>query len=175
MSTNFTDWINVTLDASPSVNNYKEVEALVDTKLAAAIQRDIRTTVDTGSRAAGAKAEGVRVKAEDGGFVIFAKSHDDVLRATSKQVQGGKSSVEAPNQAGLFAASSGVPETETGPGGETKLVFKSITVGNLFKQQKEEARDFAVGQAVTQSVRMNLGNAYNEAMDEVDQKNPVIK
>jgi hypothetical protein len=175
VSTDFTNWINVSLETSPSINNYKEVESLVDGKIAEAVQRDIRTTVDTGSRAAGAKAEGVRVKAEEGGFVIFAKSHDDVLRATSKQVGGGKSAVEAGSMDDLFSQSSGVPEAKTGPGGTTKLVYKSISIGNLFKEQKEKARTFAIEQAVTQSVRMNLGNAYNEAMDEVDQKNPVMK
>jgi len=176
VSTDFSNWINVSLEASPSINNYKEVETLVDARLAEAIQRDIRTSIDTGiSKSSGAEAEGVRVKAEDGGFVIYAKSHDDVLRATSKQVGGGASAVEASSVDGLFSQSSGVPETETGPGGTTKLVYKSITIENLFKEQKETAKNFAVEQAVTQSVRMNLGGAYNEAMAEVDRKNPVIK
>lgn len=148
----------------------------MDDKLADAIRRDIRITVDPGvNRDAAAQAEGVRVKAEDGGFVIFAKSHNDVLRATSKQVGGGKSGVEAGSVGDLFSQSSGVPETETGANGTTKLIYKSISIENLFREQKEKSRDFAIGQAVTESVRMNIGKAYNEAMDEVDRKNPVVK
>jgi hypothetical protein len=163
----------MSVSSSPSISNYKEVEALVDTKITAAIERDIRTTVDSGVDRTG--SPGVRVKAKEGGFEIYAKGHDDVLRATSKQMGGGKSPIEAGSVEGLFAQSSGVPESEPGPGGSTKLVFKSISVENLFNEQKEVAKNFAIGQAVTQSVRMNLAPAYNEAMDEVDRKNPVMK
>lgn len=174
MSTGFDNWFNVALSASPSITNYKETESLVDAKLAAAIERDIRTTIDPGMyKDAAAAAEGVRVKAAEGGFTIYAKSHDDVLRATSKQVsKESPASIKASGVEDLFEQSSGVPQAETNPDGTTKLVYKTISIDALFSEQKEAAQKFAVDQAVTESVRMNIGKAYNEAAAEVERKHP---
>jgi len=177
MSTNFNNWINVSVASSPSISEYKDVERLVDEKLATALERDLRLSFDPGiDRSAAAAAEGLRVKAEDGGFVIHAKSSNDVLRATSKQMSaGGRSAVAAGGVDDLFSQSSGVPEAQNNPDGTTKLVYKTISTADLFREQKVAYRNFAAKQTIIESFRMNLGNAYNEAMDEVDRKNPGIK
>ena len=115
----------------------------------------------------------MRVKSEGDRFVIHAESHADVLRATSKQVTGDRQ--EADGVERLFEQSSGVPTIEKGADGSSKAVFNSIGLNKLFQEQKEAEQQHMIKQAVTETLRTGIVNAYQESMADIDREHPEEK
>ena len=175
MSTSLNNWIGVNLRTSAAFDKTDEVQGLIDKDLAQQIERNVRTRVDPGiNKKAATVAEAVKVKSEDGRFVIYAESQGDVLRASSKQVSKPKSSIDAGSVEDLFSQSSGVPESEDGPDG-TKLVFKRISVEKLLGEQSNNAQRHMTEQAVTETVRNGIVGAYDKAFAEIDRRHPTNK
>ena len=175
MSTDLNSWIGINLRSSAAFDKSEEVQGLIDKNLAQQIERNIRTRIDPGiDKKSATVAEAVKVKSEDGRFVIYSESQGDVLRAASKQVSEPKSSIDAVSIEDLFSQSSGVPETEEGPSG-TKLVFKRISISKLFGEQRENAQKHMTEQAVTETVRNGIVDAYDQAFAEIDRRHPTSK
>jgi hypothetical protein len=172
LSTDLNSWIGINLRTSAAFDKVDEVQELIDKDLAKQIERNVRTRVDPGiDKKAALVAEAVKVKSEDGRFVIYAESQGDVLRASSKQVSKPSSSIDAGSMEDLFSQSSGVPEAEDGPDG-TKLVFKRISVEKLLGEQSDNAQKHMTEQAVTETVRNGIVDAYDNAFAEIDRRHP---
>jgi hypothetical protein len=175
LSTDLNSWIGINLRSSAAFDKSEEVQGLIDKNLAQQIERNIRTRVDPGiNKKAAIVAEGVKVKSEDGQFVIYSESQGDVLRAASKQFAESSGGIDAGSMEDLFSQSSGVPEAEDGPDG-TKLVFKRISVEKLLGEQRENAQKHMTEQAVTETVRNGIVDAYDQAFAEIDRRHPTSK
>lgn len=174
MKTDFSNWFNFDLKKAAPFDKHKEVTKIVDEKLAADVQRSLRTRIDPGlDRKAGAAGEAVKVEADDGRLVIRTESHAEVLKATSQMMSGSKNKgLEAGSVEDLFKPSSGVPEMEKGADGKSKLVYRRIQLEKIFTEQKKKAQDDMVRQTVENTVSTELGRTYEEAFKEVANKNP---
>lgn len=174
MSGNVGDWFNFDLKKSAPFDKHKEVTKLVEDKLAADIQRSLRTRIDPGlNKKSGASAEAIKVKADDGQIIIETESLGEILQATSQMAHGSKNKeLEAGSVQDLFKSSSGVPQMQTGADGKEKLVYRRIQLEKIFTEQKQQAQDDMIKQTVENTVSTNLGRSYDEAFKEVKDRNP---
>lgn len=173
MSANLGNWVNFNLKTGGAFERLDEVEKIARDKIAIGMERNLRTRVDPGISMKSANvAETIRVKTDDNRFVIYSESHAAVLAATSKQMGVGTSDNQATGIEDLFEQSSGVPTAKTRPDGSVGLVFKTISLDNLFREQRENERDQMVEHSVTESMRNGIVDAYDEAFNEVNRRHP---
>jgi len=171
MSTNFNNWFRFDLRKSTAFDNYEDVLQRVNDKIGKNIERDLNTQADPGlNRAPGAA---VKVKTEGNRFVITSDNASEILGATSKMAQHDKSEgVDAVSVESLFEASTGVPEIRSRSDGRSDLVFRRIELENIFREQSEKASVESMKNTVTNTVRNRLGDAFEEALKEVEDENP---
>lgn len=171
---NFSDWFRFDLRKSAAFDRYDEVESIMRERLAHDIQTQIRTQIDPGIRRdKGVVAEEVQVRTDGSRFVIYAESQAEVLRVTSKlMAQSNEQPVRARSIEDLFEPSSGVPTVRTKKDGSTSLVYREISLENIFNEQRRKAEENNVARTIEATVDSNLGRRYEEAFDEVEQRHP---
>lgn len=174
MSGSVGNWFNFDLKKSAPFDKHKEVSELVDKKLAADVQRSLRTRIDPGlNKKSGAAAEAVKARADDGKIVIETEDLGEILQATSQMAHGSKNKeLEAGSVEDLFKSSSGVPQMQTGADGKEKMVYRRIQLEKIFTEQKQQAQDDMIKQTVENTVSTNIGRSYDEAFKEVKDRNP---
>lgn len=167
----FNDWIYFAPKPQASVDRWDEVDAAAREKLARDLQTRLRGRLDPGIGAAAAqRAQAVRVQSEGDRLVIDQADQGDVLGASSEMVAAVGEEVKSVDQ--LFELGSGVPSAVQGPGGETKMVFRTVSLETLFGEQKQDEQDLVVEQTTTDVLRGGIVDAYEEAMNDVARRHP---
>lgn len=171
----FNDWIHV--DSSPMALDQRstEIDQEAKTTLANQIQSRVRGRVDPGIDLKSARrAQKIRVQAKDGSIVIDEEDQSAVLSGGTAP-QRDISETRAGGIADLFSMSSGVPEVTRAPDGSNRMVFREIAAEQLFAQQGQDEQNRVVEETVTETVRMGIVGAFDDATKKVEQRYPEDK
>jgi len=152
-----------------------EVDEDAKNRLAEMVQQRLRGKIDPGIDLKSAKrSQGVRVTAKGSRLVIDEKDQAAVLRG-GMQPQRDISESRAGGMADLFTMSSGVPQAVRNPDGTTTLAFRSVAAEDLFNIQKQNEQNRMVEETVTETLRMGIVDAFEDAATEVDRRHPEDK
>ena len=166
----FNDWIFFDPKSSAGVERLEEVDVRARAIVAQDVESRLRGRIDPGVTGASAlRAQAVRVRSEGDRLVIDADDQDSVLAASTTMV-GDAQDDEAGSVEELFAPGSGVPTTVVGPQGETRMVFRTISIASLIGDQKQGEQDRLVEQTMTDVLRNGLADAYEQASVEVSRQ-----
>lgn len=164
----FNDWFYVDPTPSTAESRLDEVESGALRRLAEELQPVIRNHVDPGVDVKdAARAQAVRVRAEEGQIIIDEDDHAAVLTGGH---QFDKPARKDSSVMDLFAPSTGYPSV-TGRGGKVHLSFREIDEKDVFRVSEEEEVD-AIHRTVTDKLRMGLVDAIEGAITEVKRRYP---
>lgn len=165
----FNDWIRIDPAQMTALDRFDEVDAIARENLAKELQTRLRTTIDPGiSLRAAQRAQAVRVASEGNRLVIDSEDQAEVLGASSETVEEPSDPNIVTNVDQLFELSSGVPSIVDG-----KLVYRMISPSALLgKQQQENERDRIIEQTTTETLRINIADAFDDATRDVRNRNP---
>lgn len=171
----FGDLIYITPAPMAIDRRQAEVEELAKIELAGDIQTRLRGRIDPGIDLMSARrAQSVRVAARGGSIVIDENDQAAVLRGGARPQQP-RVRPQAEGIEDLFTASSGVPAATRGPDGSTRLVFRTISAGALFGQQRQVEQDGMVEATVTEALHAGIVDAFENATSEVERRYPEDK
>lgn len=168
----FSDMIYI--DPAPSAldRHAEEVEQRAKAKLAAGIQARLRANVNPGIDLSSARrAQSIRV-AERGGSIVIDESDQAAVLSGGAPRRQSRVQPQAEGIESLFKPSSGVPVAKREPDGSTRLVFRTISAGQLFGQQRQFEQDRMVEATVTETLRMGLVDAFEAAGSEIESMYP---
>jgi hypothetical protein len=171
----FNDWIRI--DPAPMALDARlsEIDTEAKEKLASEIQTRIRGRVDPGIDLKSARrAQRVRAMEKGGSIVIDEHDQDAVLRG-GMAPQRDISQARAGSVADLFTMGTGVPQVEEAPDGTRRMVFRTIDENQLFAAQEQKEQDRAVQETVTETLRMGIVDAVEEAAAAVERRYPEDK
>jgi len=166
----FSDYIQLSLDKSSWETHADEVNDAIHQKMAKVVERNLRGSVDFGiDPRAAHKAQAIRVEAEGNRLVVRAEDQAAVLG------RGGAEPEEGINMQDLFTMSSGIPSIEVDNVGARRLVYRSISVDQLFEGERKKSRNRSVERTIVESAKSDLGRVINESIDEVERRHPGAK
>jgi len=162
------DFISIEPAPSAALSNPDEVDVSAREDLARRVQLSLRGKIDTGLQA---PSRQVRVAAEGNRLVIDEEDPAGVLAAAGEQVrEEDQSTVHSVDE--LFELGSGVPSTRQADDGSIQLVFRTISLDDIFGEHRQEQQDLAVEQTVTETLRTSIVDAYEEAAATVERRHP---
>lgn len=168
----FNDWIFFSAKGSPALEHSDEVNTQARETLARDLQTRLRGRIDPGiSSKAALRAQAIRVQAEGDRLVIDQEDQGAVLAASSDMADTGDGQ-EATSIEDLFKLNSGVPDAVQGPDGETRLIFRTITLESLLGTQRANERDLLVEQTTTETLRAGIVGAIEEAVADAGRRHP---
>ena len=167
------NWI--TFEANEKgASDSEELEGLVQERLAKQIQSRLRNQVDPGIDLKSARrAQSIRAQANGGSIVIDEDDQGKVLTG-SRDDEESEAEPPATNLDDLFKPGSGVPEAVTRPDGSTQLVFRSIKASDLFSQQAAARQTETVAETISDVLRTQTVEAFDEAFDEIGRRHPEL-
>lgn len=168
----FNDWIFFDAKGTSPLEHAEEVNNHARQTLARDLQTRLRGRIDPGVGLEGAlRAQAVRVSADGDRLVIDQEDQAGVLAASSGMVAGDNGE-EASSVEQLFELSSGVPSATQDASGETKMVFRTITLDALLGSQRQNDQDLMVEQTTTEALRSGIVGAFEDASEEVARRHP---
>ena len=169
----FNDWVYFEPASVAGIDSANEVDALARENLARRTQEALRSRIDPGISLRDARrAQAVRVRSEGDRLVIDQDDQADVLDAASGMTKEEPDDTVASTVEQLFETSSGVPKAVVGSDGQERLAFRSISIESLFGAQRQTTQDQAIEQSVTENLRTNIVDAYEDAVSEVGRRHP---
>lgn len=168
---------SIYIDPAPMALDQRseEIDQEAKSSLANQIQSRVRGRVDPGIDLKSARrAQKIRVKENDGNIIIDEEDQSSVLNGGAAP-QRDISETRAGGIADLFSMSSGVPEIARAPDGSNRMVFREIAAEQLFAQQGQDEQDRVVEETVTETVRMGIVSAFDDATKKVEQRYPEDK
>lgn len=170
------DWVFFEPSSMSALDQFDEVDEAARGILARETEVRLRGKLDPGADLKNAhRSQAVRVQSEGGRLVISSEDPGEVLQAAAESSRGGAADNEAAGIEGLFEMSSGIPSVRQGADGKTQLVFKTISMENLFGAQKQVQQDARVEETVTEVVRAGIVDAYDESIKETTRRYPQPK
>lgn len=164
----FNDWIKVDPAPLSALDRFDEVDAAARERLAKDLQTRLRSTIDPGVNLKSAmRAQAVRVASEGDRLVIDSHDQAEVLGASADMVDDDQDDNEVTNVEQLFELGSGVPTVVDG-----KLTYRTISPEALFGNLKSADTSRVVEQTTTETLRMGIADAFDEASRDVSNRNP---
>lgn len=152
-----------------TIDRLEDVDANARRRIAERLQTRLRSTVDPGvSLKSAMAAQSIHVSPQGDEFVIDQEDQANIIKPPAAQSRSGSGD---PNQVEnvdeLFEMGSGVPAMRDG-----KLVYRTISPAALFGEFRKEAFTQQFEQTVTATLRDEMLDAYEEALDEVGREHP---
>lgn len=168
---NFGEYIQLSLSGDVWDERQEEVAELAHDRIASAVQRNLRSTIDTGiDPGAALKAQAVRVAARGNRLIIDTQDQGILTgKASGHEERPGEGVLD------LFKEGTGVPRVSTDALGNTRLVYREVDPTRLFEEKPSGYVDESVKREVVETVRRDVGQAYADAIDEVERKYPVTR
>lgn len=168
----FNDWIFFSPKGTSPLEHTAEVNDHARQTLARDLQTRLRGRIDPGIGIQGAlRAQAVRVSADGDRLVIDQEDQGAVLAASSGMVDNDNGQ-EATSVEQLFEQGAGIPAATQDASGETKLVFRTITLESLLGNQRQNDQDLMVEQTTTEALRSGIVGAFEDASNEVSRRHP---
>lgn len=174
MGAGFNDWIHI--QPTPmGIDSYpEELDRRVQVKLAEQIGTRLRTRLDPGiDPKAANRAQAVRSRVDGNRIVIDSRDQlDAVTRAGDNDDSGSDGrGLDVEDIDDLFNLSSGVPQIDTDPDGNERLVFRRVSSMEKLGLPEDE-QDRIVDQAVTEVLQGGIVEAFEEASQGVEDEHP---
>ena len=171
----FNDWIQIEPAPMALDARLTEIDKEAKEKLASEIQARVRGRVDPGIDLKDARrAQRIRVVENGGSIVIDEHDQDAVLRGGMAPQQD-ISQASAGGVASLFTMGTGVPEVDRAPDGTRRLAFRTVNESELFAAQEQKEQDRSVQETVTETLRMGIVDAVEDAVATVERRYPEDK